>query len=127
MKKLILLLIAFVASIEIMHAGVQGALPGAFSVSATKKVYFSQGNLQYQASTKTWRFASAQYTRVGASGNNKISATYTGWIDWFAWGTGSNPISTSSSSSSSFTDWGVNKIFNGGNQANLWRTLTKDE
>ena len=125
MKKLILLLIAFVASIEIAHAGVQGALPGAFSVSATKKVYFSQGNLQYQASTKTWRFAAYQYTRIGATGNNNMSATYSGWIDWFAWGTGSNPISTSSSSS--FTDWGVNKISNGGNQANLWRTLTKAE
>ncbi len=128
MKKLIFLLIAFMASIEITHAGVQGALPGAFSVSATKKVYFSQGNLQYQASTKTWRFASAQYTRVGASGNNKISATYTGWIDWFGWGTGSTPTNTSSNNSSyTFTDWGVNKISNGGNQANLWRTLTKDE
>ncbi len=128
MKKLIFLLIAFVASIEIIQAGVQGALPGAFSVSATKKVYFSQGNLQYQASTKTWRFAAYQYTRIGASGNNNISATYTGWIDWFGWGTGSNPTNTSTNNSSyTFTDWGVNKISNGGNQANLWRTLTKAE
>lgn len=128
MKKLIFLLIAFVASIEIIHASVQGALPGAFSVSATKKVYFSQGNLQYQASTNTWRFASTQYTRIGASGNNQISATYTGWIDWFGWGTGSNPTNTSSNNSSyTFTDWGVNKISNGGNQANLWRTLTQAE
>lgn len=122
-KSLYITSLLVLVNVWTVHAGVQGALPGAFSVSATKKVYFSQGNLQYQASTKTWRFASAQYTRVGASGNNKISATYTGWIDWFAWGTGSNPISTSSS----FTDWGVNTISNGGNQANLWRTLTKDE
>lgn len=28
---------------------------GKFSVSPTQQVYFSKGNLQYQASTKTWR------------------------------------------------------------------------
>ena len=28
-----------------------GVLPGSFSVSATQQVHFSQGNLQYQAST----------------------------------------------------------------------------
>ena len=35
----------------------EGVINGLFSVSSTKKVYFSQGNLQYQASTNTWRFA----------------------------------------------------------------------
>ena len=30
-----------------------GKLPGAFSVSATKQVWFSQGNLQYQANSWT--------------------------------------------------------------------------
>ncbi len=105
-----------------------GAIPAAFSVSATNKVYFSKGNLQYQASTKTWRFADNQYTIIG--GNNKnISSTYTGWIDLFGWGTGSNPTqtSTSSSSYSTFTDWGKNAISNGGNTANAWRTLTRAE
>ena len=34
-----------------------GAIDGLFSVSADKQVYFSQGNLQYQPSTATWRFA----------------------------------------------------------------------
>ena len=38
----------------------EGALKGVFSVSSTKKVYFSQGNLQYRASTNTWRFADKQ-------------------------------------------------------------------
>lgn len=131
MKKISLYVTFFLVLVNVWtaYAGVQGALSGAFSVSATKKVYFSQGNLQYQASTNTWRFASTQYTRIGASGNNNISATYTGWIDWFGWGTGNNPTnkSVSSSSYSTFTDWGVNKISNGGNQANLWRTLTKAE
>ena len=127
-QKIFFTLLILVVSVFTSFAGVPGALSGAFSVSATKKVYFSQGNLQYQASTNTWRFASAQYTRIGASGNNKISATYTGWIDWFGWGTGNNPTNTSTNNSSyTFTDWGVNKISNGGNLANLWRTLTKAE
>ena len=63
-----------------------GALSGGFSVSATKKVRFSQGNLQYQASTDTWRFAENQYDYIG-SDNNNISSTYEGWIDLFGWGT----------------------------------------
>ncbi len=118
-----------------------GAISGLFSVSSTKQVYFSQGNLQYQASTKTWRFAENQWDYVGISlegtvyqdgvkcDNLEISSTYTGWIDYFGWGTGSNPTLTSTDYAdySTFTDWGVNRISNGGNTANMWRTLTKDE
>ena len=57
-----------------------------FSVSSSKTVYFSQGNLQYQASTDTWRFAEHQYDRIGTA-NSNISSTYSGWIDLFGWGT----------------------------------------
>lgn len=63
-----------------------GAIGGLFSVSATQQVYFSQGNLQYQASTTTWRFAEHQYDYVGAD-NENISSTYSGWIDLFGFGT----------------------------------------
>ena len=129
---------------------VNGAIQAPFSVSATKQVYFSQGNLQYQASTKTWRFALNQYDRVG-EGNAYISATYTGWIDLFGWGTSGwnsgavsyQPYSISTTESDYYpgnnaannltgsyakADWGVyNKISNGGNQAGQWRLLTKDE
>ena len=101
---------------------------GPFSVSATTKVMFSPGNLQYQASTKTWRFAEHQWDYIGKD-NQNISASYLGWIDLFGWGTGNNPtlISTKNGDFSSFTDWGVNAISNGGNEVNMWRTLTKDE
>lgn len=63
------------------------------------KVYFSQGNLQYQASTKTWRFAENQWNFVGNNSNGNvyengvkcnnesIAETYSGWIDLFGWGT----------------------------------------
>lgn len=105
-----------------------GMLSGKFSVSATKKVHFSQGNLQYQASTQTWRFAENQYDMIG-NANSNISASYSGWIDWFGGGTGNNPTNTSMSNSdySTFVDWGVNAISNGGNEANLWYTLSNDE
>jgi len=101
---------------------------GPFSVSPTTKVMFSPGNLQYQASTKTWRFAEHQWDIIGED-NQNISDSYSGWIDMFGWGTGNNPtlISTKNGDFSSFTDWGVNAISNGGNEVNMWRTLTKDE
>ncbi len=84
---------------------------GPFSVSATKKVMFSPGNLQFNAmkgthqcadgtSQKgTWRFAEHQWDYVGDAENGtvyengtkcdnaKINATYNGWIDLFGWGT----------------------------------------
>ena len=106
----------------------QGALSGLFSVSATQQVRFSQGNLQYQASTNTWRFAEHQYDYVG-SANSNISPTYTGWIDLFGWGTGNNPTLTSTNTYSynTFVDWGTHAISNGCNMPNVWRTLSSSE
>ena len=127
-----------------------GAIKAAFSISDSKQIYFSQGNLQYQASTGTWRFAEHQYDMIG-SDNSNISSSCSGWIDLFGWGTsgwnsGANayqPYSTSTSYSDYYpggdytnnltgsyanADWGVyNKISNGGNQAGQWRTLTQSE
>ncbi len=140
-----------------------GAIDGLFSVSATQQVYFSQGNLQYQASTNTWRFAEHQYDYVGDAlsgnvyegsvkcNNRLISNTYSGWIDFFGWGTSGwnsgavcyQPWSTSTTPSDyypggSYTngltgyyaeaDWAWhNAISNGGNAAHQWRTLTQSE
>lgn len=115
-----------------------------FSVSSTKQVFFSKGNLQYQASTNTWRFAERQYDYVGDAdygnvretiggvantkcNNANIANNYEGWIDLFGWGTGNNPTQTSTTATdySTFTDWGTNYISNG--DGYNWRTLTKDE
>lgn len=106
-----------------------GALSGRFTINANgDQVVFSQGNLQYQASTQTWRFAENQYDYIGAD-NANISDTCTGWIDLFGWGTGDAPTkhSTNFGDYTTFTDWGVNPISNGGNEANQWRTLTIEE
>ena len=52
-------------------------------------VTFATGNLQYQAITKTWRFAEPQWDIIGANpGNTTYSnrATQTAWIDLFRFG-----------------------------------------
>ena len=126
-----------------------GAINGKFTVGSDKQVYFSQGNLQYQASTSTWRFAEHQWDFVGDA-NALIASDYSGWIDLFGWGTsgynhGANyyqPYSTSTDyqdyyAYGSYTynlyqqtgraDWGYNAISNGGNVENFWRTLTNNE
>lgn len=43
---------------------------GAFSVSQNKYVYFSKGNIQYNESTKTWRFAENQWDIVSDTLND---------------------------------------------------------
>ena len=126
-----------------------GAINGIFSVSSSKKVYFSQGNLQFRASDGKWRFAEHQYDYTGES-NSNISSTYSNYIDLFGWGTSGwnsgntyyHPWDTNHSDGSLYgppggnnltgsyanADWGVrNAISNGGGQAGQWRTLTKDE
>ena len=127
MRKILTLCAAAMIAISTMAA--EGALNGKFSVSATKQVVFSQGNLQYQASTDTWRFAENQWDTIGAVGNAQIAADYAGWIDLFGWGTGNNPteVSETDTDYSAFTDWGSNKISNGGNVEDTWFTMSTDE
>ena len=117
-----------------------GAINGKFTINDNRdQVYFSQGNLQYQASTETWRFAENQWDYVGdetlgtvyengvKSDNSLISSTYDGWIDLFCWGTGNNPINEPYGYNLTFSDWGNNPISNGGNIAYQWSTLNDDE
>ena len=125
-----------------------GAITGIFSVSEDKQVWFSKGNLQYQASSRTWRFAEQQYDFQG-SPNSNISSSYSGWIDLFGWATSGwycgnpcyrpydwngngnefgPPAGYNLTESYANCDWGVNNaISNGGNVAGQWRTLTRAE
>ena len=77
-----------------------GSPKGAFTINDSgDQVFFSSGNLQYQASTSTWRFAENQWSFVGdatngnvyvsgvKSNNASIASNYSGWIDLFCWGT----------------------------------------
>ena len=116
-------------------ADTEGALPGVFSISVANRVAFSRGNLQYKASTGTWRFAEHQYDMVGTA-NANISETYDGWIDLFGYGTSRYPYTSSASNleyvrssiAGTSNDWGIyNAISNGGDSAGLFRTLSGEE
>ena len=126
-----------------------GAINGLFSVDTTQQVCFSRGNLQYRASTNTWRFAEHQWDCLRLE-NANVSSSYDGWIDLFGWGTSGynhgavcyQPWSTSTNGSDYYAygssgynlydqtgkaDWGYNAISNGGNTENQWRTLRSEE
>ena len=128
-----------------------GVLPGVFSVSETKRVQFSQGNLEYigSASTPYWKFADNQWDFLGDNGQGSTSQNVD--RDLFGWGTSGynhgaiyyQPWATSRDGSHYYAygshiyhlynqtgkaDWGYNAISNGGNQENYgWRTMTWQE
>ena len=130
----------------------EGAVRGLFSTGAGTQVYFSSGNLQYRASTGTWRFAGQQYDFVG-KGNQEMSSTWDGWIDLFGWGTSGydhgaanwQPWSGNDNTQSDAlhyvygnadcdlysgdgrADWGYNRIEGGGAEEGLWRTPSLSE
>ena len=69
------------------YAVLMGAINGKFTINEEgDQIYFSQGNLQYRASTNTWKFAENQYDYIGDA-NSNISSSYDSWIDLFGWGT----------------------------------------
>ena len=131
-------------------------MAGAISISPTQKVCFAWGNLQYQASTNTWRFADHQYDYVGDAtlgnvyenavkcDNGLISSSYTGWIDLFGWATSGNSASGTAyqpwSTSTTPADYGPAissgewtpensdwSVVNANQLGYGWRVLTKDE
>ena len=133
----------------------EGAIDALYSVSPDRQVRFSKGNLQYQATTATFRFAERQWDRIGAD-NENISQYYGGWIDLFGWATsgwdcgntyympydhsfvddydlgmGYGPLPSRDYDlvgEYANCDWGVyNAISNGGNKPGLWRTLSSEE
>lgn len=120
---------------------IPGALSGLFSVNASNDlVYFSQGNLQatFDGSSWSWAFATSQYDYVGDNTANTAidengSVSIFGTVDLFGWSTNKtyygihNSINNTPYADSVFVDWGQNAISNGGNTANQWRTLSKDE
>ena len=121
------------------------AVNGKFTVASNKKaVCFANGNLQYQASTDTWRFAPHQYDIIlNHAGNTTPSAnrqTQEDWIDLLYYGAnGINngqscyqpwKVSTNNadfyqgSISGTSADWGY--AYSAVNDGQ-WRTLTRNE
>ena len=100
-----------------------------FSVSQTKYITFSPGNLQYHPANNEWRFAPSQLDYIGDA-NSNCSSTYNSWLDLFGWSTSANSFGVSTSTSDSdysgsFVDWGTNQI--GADAPNTWRTLSREE
>lgn len=119
----------------------------AISVSKDKKIFFSPGLLQYQPSSKTWKFAQDQLTIIG---NNPGNSTYASskldesnranmedWIDLFPYGhscdkyppyeclnvnayyfSHSEGVKNLTGETYGKYDWGANKIKNGDNEDN---------
>ena len=114
-----------------------------FSVSQTKYITFSPGNLQYTQSTNTWSFAENQWDMIGTdnvTGGSVSSDSKNGYskggtaladkIDLFGWSTSATNFGVSTSTdendySGSFVDWGTNTI--GNDAPNTWRTLSREE
>lgn len=105
-----------------------GAIKGLFTINEKgDQVLFSQGNLQYHIGDSIWRFVEHQYESNGGVVNAPPSGNE--WIGLFGWGTGDNPMNISENNDdySTFVDWGINAISNGGNQTGMWRTLSSEE
>ena len=104
-------------------------LSGVFSVSSTKKVCFSRGNLVAIVDGKgkpvAWKFAAHQYDRLGTGGANQKIGSAAGDVDLFGWSTNNKfGIDTSrvdSDYSGNFYDW--SKAID----ENIWFTLSVDE
>ena len=126
-----------------------GAINGLFTVNSSgKQVYFSKGNLQYigSANTPYWKFAENQWDYIGeaqtgtsemldrdlfgwgTSGYNHGAICYQPWsisnyydyFKYYAYGSYNYNLFEFTGQA----DWGYNAISNGGNEENLWRTLT---
>ena len=123
-----------------------------FSVNGNgKRVYFSQGNLQYIGSAETpyWKFAEHQWDYFGATTGQNSSSHFVD-RDLFPWGTSGynhgaydyqpwsisnvdshynayHSMSNDLNDQTGQADWGYNAIANGGNTEGVWRTLTRDE
>ena len=132
-----------------------GGVKGVFSVAAGRQVFFAKGNLQYNDSSRTFRFADNQYNVITYTNNRVSEEDRNRWIDLFGWGTSGwsgsgsvyyEPFSWQTNDSLADggiygpqadadlrgpyanADWGQhNAIANGGNRAGQWRLLTKDE
>lgn len=79
-----------------------------FCVGDGKYVEFAEGNVQYQPSTKSWRFAENPWDVIGEDNLKVNDSTYTGWVDLFYYSREDNNFGLEYSSSGEFVDWGVN-------------------
>lgn len=97
-------------------------IPGVFSVSADKKVFFANGNLQYDADNKKFQFAEHQYDFIGKSGANISDEGIRDLFGYGTWLEGGNPMNNSKNDED--YAWDNTKTSAIGEE---WVTLTDDE
>ena len=109
-----------------------GTSGGAFSVSATKKVYIATSNLMWEGTTQsgTYSLMENPWTIIETAGstvpaNYGITATNSVQVGYFGWGTPAKPYLTSNNvneyASNGFVDWGT--MYGDGQ----WHCLSYDE
>ena len=101
------------------------ALSGSFSVSDTKKVHFSHGNLRYTVSSGIWDFYPNQYDCASTYESNVISLFTWGYNETQSIipnGSTSDNVSRESGNLSYSEDWGSQV-----GSKDTWRTLTTEE
>lgn len=129
-------------------------IKGKFSVSSTKQVYFSKGNLQATTTDLgnhwTWKFAEHQWDKIGGrtkndqnvesgeytcnnyiTGTNKPTVSANGTVDLFGWSTSKTYLGISNYSDNSnyegdFVEWGTHDDVIDGIGTG-WSTLTGQE
>lgn len=109
-----------------------GTLYGDFSVSPTKKVRFSKGHLQYNATLNQWKFADNQYDLGNAGWQESFGWATSGYGKYYPWLGGDRYYDGYYTGKQNITatelDWGYNnRISNGGNISQLWYTPTYEE
>ena len=101
-------------------------LPGTFSVSESRQVQFSKGNLQYIQSSDTWRFADFQYSAIGTA--NMDGSVLADTIDLYGWSANNNTARWGVSLSEEKTDYSQGSFLDWGrNMTGGWRTLSLAE
>lgn len=101
------------------------ALSGSFSVSNTKKVHFSHGNLRYTVSSGIWDFYPNQYDCASTYESNVISLFNWGYNETQSIipdGSFTDNVSLASGNLMLDQDWGYHV-----GEKNTWRTLTTKE
>lgn len=114
----------------------------AFKISDSQQVFFAPGNLQYQASTQTWRFAEHQWDVMGSENEKYPGGQYlvgndlvdfyedpTVWMDLFGYSTANTNFGINNGANTidyhgAFIDWGTKMPAKGNTP---WRTLTIEE
>ena len=123
-RKQLLLLLALLMTAATGAWAQTAMTKGLFSVSETKRVYFSKGNLQYDGTN--WKFAASQWEVLGANGTGANGTATDYPMDLFTWGNIDSPTYngttyyTENADLSGITDWG-SRMGSG------WRTLSSAE